>query len=111
MAVKRTPVRRPKPAGPVPRRRPEVVLDVECDRGRAHLVLANVGDAAATDISVRFSRPLDGLGGSACISDLPVFSGLGLIRPGREFRVFWDATPRLLARGRETRLRGDGRLV
>jgi hypothetical protein len=77
-------------------RRAEVVLDVDVDDDRVHLVLANCGTAVATDIRVEFSRPLIGLGGSLDISALPVFTRLGVLRPGRVLRIFWDAAPSLL---------------
>jgi hypothetical protein len=75
----------------------EVVLDVDVEKGRVHLVLANCGDAVATDIQVKFSRALVGLGGSMRVSDLPIFTKLGVLRPGRAVRIFWDAAPSLLA--------------
>jgi hypothetical protein len=71
---------------------------VDVERGRVHLVLENCGDAAATDIQVDFSRHLVGLGGSVDVSGLPVFKRLGVLRPGRVLRVFWDASHLLLAR-------------
>ena len=75
----------------------EVVLDVEVEHHRVHLVLANCGDAVATDVQVKFSRDLAGLGGSLSVSTLPVFTRLGVLRPGRALRIFWDAAPALLA--------------
>jgi len=96
---KRRPAARPT-ARPAAGRGPEVVLDLECDSGRAHLVLVNTGDAVAVDVRVEFSRPLEGLGGEVRVSDLALFKGLGVLRPGREFRVFWDSTPRLFEKGR-----------
>jgi hypothetical protein len=80
----------------------EVVLDVEVERDRVHLVLANCGDAVATEIQVEFSRELVGLGGSLGISGLPVFKRLGVLRPGHTLRIFWDAAPALLARRDQT---------
>jgi hypothetical protein len=74
----------------------EVVLDVDVDGDRVHLVLVNCGTAAATDVRVEFSRPLKGLGGSLDLSALPLFTQLGVLRPGRTLRVFWDAAPSLL---------------
>lgn len=68
----------------------EVVLDLELQDGALVLVLANCGDAAATDVSVAFSPALRGIDGSA-LGDLPVFRGLGMLRPGREVRVLWSA--------------------
>ena len=86
----------PSPAGA---RSAEVVLDVEVERDRVHLVLANCGDAVATDVQVKFSRALVGLGGSIRISSLPIFTKLGVLRPGRAVRIFWDAAASLLAQG------------
>lgn len=77
-----------------------VVLDLEMADGRAHLLLANCGDAVATDVRVTFSRPLVGVGGRIVLSDLPLFAHLGVLRPGKVLRVFWDSSPVLLA-GRE----------
>ena len=76
----------------------EVVLDLEVERGAVHLVLANCGDAVATAIRVEFSRPLKGVGGTIDISALPVFHSLGVLRPARTLRLFWDAAHTLLAR-------------
>ena len=76
----------------------EVVLDVEVDGDRVHLVLANCGNAVATNIRVEFSRELTGAGGSLDLSGLPLFTRLGVLRPGCALRVFWDAAPALFAR-------------
>jgi hypothetical protein len=78
----------------------EVVLDLDIDveQDRAELVLENCGDAVATDVRVTFSRPLPGLGGSTDIARLAVFQKLGVLRPGRSLRVFWDAASAILAR-------------
>ena len=75
----------------------EVVLDVDVEKDRVHLVLVNCGDAVATEVQVKFSRPLVGLAGSLRVSDLPVFTKLGVLRPGRVVRIFWDSAPSLLA--------------
>lgn len=76
----------------------EIVLDVEVERGRVHLVLANCGDAVATEIRTEFSRPLVGPETTE-VSALPVFRHLGVLRPGCMVRVFWDAAAALLAAG------------
>jgi hypothetical protein len=79
-----------------PRRTAEVVLDIEVDAGRAHLVLANCGDAAATEVVVEFSRPLAGIDDALPVSELPVFKRLGVLRPGQTLRIFWNSAPALL---------------
>lgn len=76
----------------------DVVLDVDVDGDRVHLVLANCGDAVATEVTVEFSRPLAGIGDAAPVSSLPVFQRLGILRPGRVLRVFWGATTMVLGR-------------
>lgn len=82
---------------PEARRAAEVVLDVELDEaGAIHLVLANCGDAVATDIRVRFSRELRGIGDAKPVSALPIFRHLGVLRPGREVRVLWHSAQVLL---------------
>jgi hypothetical protein len=48
------------------------------------------------NVRVTFSRPLKGVGGEVRLSELAIFKGLGVLRPGRELRVFWDSTTRLL---------------
>jgi hypothetical protein len=84
----------------LPARSAEVVLDLDVDieQDRAELVLENCGDAVATDVRVTFSRALPGLGGSTDIARLAVFQKLGVLRPGRSIRVFWDAASAILAR-------------
>lgn len=95
-ARKRPPAKSEEPPA-VGTRSAEVVLDVDVEKDRVHLVLANCGDAVATDVEVKFSRALLGLGGSMRISALPIFNRLGVLRPGRVVRIFWDAAPSLLA--------------
>ena len=75
----------------------EVVLDVELDEaGAVHLVLANCGEAVATDIRVKFSRELRGIDEDTPVSGLPIFQRLGVLRPGREVRVLWQSAEVLL---------------
>jgi hypothetical protein len=95
-ARKRPPAKSGDPS-PIGARSAEVVLDVDVEKDRVHLVLANCGDAVATDVQVKFSRALVGLGGSIRISALPIFTKLGVLRPGRAVRIFWDAAASLLA--------------
>jgi hypothetical protein len=93
-------VSKPKHTSAGPARRAEVVLDLDVESGMAHLVLANCGDAVATNVRVEFSRTLTGVDG-VVVSALPVFKQLGVLRPGRTLRILWDAAPSLLARREE----------
>jgi hypothetical protein len=101
-----SPARRPPPAKQrfppatpsPPLRGAEVVLDLEVEHGRVHLILANCGEAVATEVVVEFSRSLAGVD-SIDVSGLPVFTRLGVLRPGRVLRIFWDAASALFERG------------
>ncbi|HOX26211.1 MAG TPA: hypothetical protein PLL30_08385 [Candidatus Krumholzibacteria bacterium] len=77
---------------------PEVLLDVEYERGCLYLVLANVGWVTAFDVRVEFRQPLRGAGGDVDIAALAVFRKLPLLRSGKEIRVFVDVARDLLAR-------------
>lgn len=70
---------------------PYVILDVDFVRQAFVLVLANIGQAPAFDPRVTFSRKLVGVGGDVVVSDLPVWSTLTLLRPGKRLDVFLDA--------------------
>jgi hypothetical protein len=89
-----------KPARPTPPQPgdPEVLLDLECVDERIFLVLVNVGPLTAFDVQVQFKRPLVGVGGEVVVSDLRLFQGLPMLRPGQAIRVFVDTRPALLAR-------------
>jgi hypothetical protein len=63
------------------------VLDVERSRGAIELVLANVGDEPAYDVTVSFRDALPGPNGEGDLSELPLFRLLALLRQGRELRV------------------------
>ncbi len=76
-----------------------VVLDLDYEAGRLHIVLANSGSEPALNVSVDFDRPLMGLGGSEDFATLPVFSDLPVLRPGKAIRLFLDAGPSISAIG------------
>ena len=95
MAKTRKPVTRPVPPAPGG---PEVLLDIEHDRGCLFLVLANVGSATAFDVRVTFDKPLLGAGGTVDIATLEIFRKLPILRSGKEIRVFVDVARELLVR-------------
>jgi hypothetical protein len=75
----------PHPVGP------EVVLDVERRSGAFVLVLANTGTSTAFEPRVRFASKLIGLQGELVVSDLPIWTGLAMLRPGSQVDVLLDA--------------------
>lgn len=89
--------------GPVSRvsardRRPDVILDVDCEQGLLFLVLRNIGDDLACRVSVKFSPDLVGLGGESVVSDAAIFRRLAYLPPGKSIRVFLDAAPLFFGR-------------
>jgi hypothetical protein len=70
---------------------PEVVLDVELRSGAFVLVLANTGTSTAFEPRVAFATKLVGLHGGLVVSDLPVWTGLAMLRPGSQVDVLLDA--------------------
>jgi len=102
MPARRRRSERPQADPPPVSRSAEVVLDVEVEGGRVHLVLANCGDAVATDVQVEFSCALVGVERSLDLAALPVFTRMGVLRPARTLRIFWDAAGALLGHGDKT---------
>jgi hypothetical protein len=70
---------------------PEVVLDVELRSGAFVLVLANTGASTAFEPRVTFATKLPGLQGEIVVSDLPIWTGLSMLRPGSQVDVLLDA--------------------
>ena len=69
---------------------PEVVLDVERRSGAFLLILANTGSSTAFEPRVRFEPAVKGLGGTVDLSELPIWSGLPMLRPGASIEVLLD---------------------
>jgi hypothetical protein len=87
-----------------PPRQPDVVLDVEHDRGLLFLVVQNLGDLPAHTVRVRFDQPLHGLGGERRIDRLQIFRRLEFLGPQRRIRVFLDRTALFFGRDEPTEL-------
>jgi len=86
-------------------RRPDVILDVDCERGLLFLALRNIGDDLACRVSVKFSPDLVGLGGETVVSDAAIFRRLAYLPPGKSIRVFLDTAPLFFGRAREDSFR------
>ncbi|MCG6877217.1 MAG: hypothetical protein LJE97_19165 [Betaproteobacteria bacterium] len=109
MATKRKVVRRAPGSArgkpPARERRPDVILDVDCENALLFLVLRNIGDDLACRVSVKFSPELVGLGGERVVSDATIFRRLAYLPPGKSIRVFLDAAPLLFSRRKENSFR------
>ena len=66
---------------------PEVVLDLEHRDGVFLLVLANTGAATAYRPRVEFDDRLSALGDTIALSELPLWTGLAMLRPGAQVEV------------------------
>ena len=84
---------------------PEVLLDVLVDGGKLWFVLANDSNRPAFHVSVDFEQTIRGAGGDLDVSGLPIFRNLGLLRRGRDVRVFVDVAPHFFAREKVHELR------
>ena len=69
---------------------PEVVLDVEVRAGAFVLVLANTGTSTAFEPRVAFEAELSGLHDTMVVSQLPIWTGLPMLRPGCRVDVLLD---------------------
>lgn len=69
------------------------------------LVLANDSERPAFDVIVEFEEPLSGPGGEVDLTELAIFGGLPLLRPGREIRILVDVALHFFAREEATALR------
>ena len=86
-------------------RRPDVILDVDCEQGLVFLVLRNIGDDLACQVSVKFSPKLLGLGGARVVTDALIFRKLAYLPPGKSIRVFLDAALSLFGRQKKNSFR------
>lgn len=94
MATSRTPHLPPAEAGTA---RPDVVLDVDVERGALHFVLANLGGAPAHAVRVAFSRSLRDLAGHR-LNDNPLFAQLEFLPQGRRIALLVDSLAGYLQR-------------
>jgi hypothetical protein len=84
--------------------RPEVIVDVEFDRGLLYLALRNIGERPALDVATTFNRKLVGLGGTKDVAALPLFRNLPFLAPGREIRTLLDSAGSWFAGRRATKI-------
>jgi hypothetical protein len=86
------------------RRQPEVILDIDFDRGLLFLVLRNIGERPALDVATTFNRRLVGLGGTKDVASLALFRNVPFLAPGKEIRTLLDSAASWFARRRATKI-------
>jgi len=83
---------------------PEVIVDFLFDHGLFHVAVANVGEAPAYLVSVKFDKEFRGLGGTRDVSSLPLFRRIKFLAPHKRIETFLDTSRAYFQRGEPTRL-------
>jgi uncharacterized cupin superfamily protein len=84
--------------------RPDVILDVLFEDGLFILAVANIGGAAAVDVTCAFAGPVRGLAGTVDMGELPLLRRIAFLAPGREIRTLLDDAAAYFARGEPVEL-------
>ncbi len=84
---------------------PYVIVDVDYVNGAFVLVMRNIGGRPAFRPRVEFSRKLIGVGGEVIVSELPIWSRLGVLSPSKSVRVFLDSAALVFRRKGTQRFR------
>lgn len=72
-----------------------------------NIIVQNVGQGPAKDITFEFSSPVESSDGSV-LSDLPFFrEGLTSLAPGAKIACYWDTLDNLVAASREGKIASD----
>ena len=85
-------------------RRPEVIVEFVFDRGLLFVSVNNIGDRAATKVSVKFSQEIIGLNGTKNISTLPMFKNIEFLGPRREIATLLDSSDSYFRRKQPTKI-------
>ena len=75
---------RPKDEDAIGFRRPEVIVDFECEKGFLYLVIANVGSSSAKKISIKLDKKVRDFRGKP-LSE--ILRHLEFLPPGKRFRL------------------------
>jgi hypothetical protein len=84
--------------------RPDVIVDIDFDGGLLYIVIRNIGERPALDVTTTFDRKLLGLGGGTDISALPLFRNVAFLAPNKEIRTLLDTAASWFARRRATKI-------
>ncbi len=82
--------------------RPQIIVDADyTGRFTTNIVVRNIGDGAAKDITFEFSAPLESTGGWD-ITELPYFkNGINFMAPQTDLPAVWDAYQNVVQNLRE----------
>lgn len=93
-----------EPSRSHPVRRPDVYVDFSLADGLLVVTLANIGDASAYDVAVRFDSPFHGLGGKTDIGAIALFHSLLFLPPAKRITQLVDHADAYFRRGEPLRL-------
>jgi hypothetical protein len=85
----------------------DVIVDFTFDQGLLFVSLRNIGGRPALRVSVRFSEPIHGLGGTKEISALPLFRNVEFLAPGKEIVTLLDTAASYFAGNQPTRIEAE----
>jgi hypothetical protein len=83
--------------------RPDIIVDFNCQQGLLFVSLKNIGVQSAYSVCTVFDKPLFGLSGQKCISELQLFRCVEFVPPGKEFTQFVDPLSTWYQLGRDNR--------
>ena len=84
-----------------------VIVDFTFDQGLLFISLRNIGALPAYRVSVQFSEPIYGLGGTKEVSALPLFRNTEFLAPGKEIVTFLDTASSYFGREQPTHIAAE----
>ena len=94
----------PNDKNKTPVSRPEVILDFVFEQGLFYIVVENISDRPALEVSTRFEPQFRGVEGQVDISKLPLFENIEYLAPHKSIRTFLDTSAAYFERGEPTRI-------
>jgi hypothetical protein len=82
----------------------DVIVDFVFEDGLLYVVVANVGDRPALQVSFKFGTAFRGLGGSVEMTRLPLLRAIPFLAPRKEIRTLLDSAADYFARGEPTKI-------
>lgn len=81
---------------------PDVIFDVIFEEGLFYLAVRNISPRPALDVTVKFRKPLPGLGEVTDLSALPLFRHITFLAPQKEIRTLLASSHAWFARRRSS---------
>lgn len=75
---------------PISDPQPEVIVDFEYEKGLLFIIIENIGESQAHDVSIRFNKRIVGMQNTKMISTLKIFESLKFLPPGKKIKILVD---------------------